>query len=91
MSEQGNEDNLLEFPCDFPIKIMGNRTDDFTQVMVDIVLRHAPDFLAETVEMRASSGGKYVSVTCTVRATSKQQLDDLYRELTGHPQVKVVL
>lgn len=91
MSEPGGEDTLLEFPCDFPIKIMGSRTDDFTQVMVDIVLRHAPDFVAETVEMRASSGGKYVSVTCTVRATSRQQLDDLYRELTGHPLVKVVL
>jgi putative lipoic acid-binding regulatory protein len=58
---------------------------------VAVVLRHAPDFVAETVEMRASSGGKYLAVTCTIRATSKQQLDDLYRELTGHPLVKVVL
>lgn len=91
MSEPGSEDTLLEFPCDFPIKIMGSRTDDFAQTMVDIVLRHAPDFVAESVEMRASSGGKYLSVTCTVRATSKQQLDELYRELTGHPLVKVVL
>lgn len=89
MSDEG--ETLLEFPCDFPIKIMGGRTDDFTQTMVDIVLRHAPDFVAESVEMRASSGGKYLSVTCTIRATSKQQLDDLYRELTGHPSVKVVL
>jgi putative lipoic acid-binding regulatory protein len=91
MSEPGSEDTLLEFPCDFPIKIMGSRTDDFTQVMVDIVLRHAPDFLAETVEMRASSGGKYLSVTCTIRAVSRQQLDDLYRDLSAHPLVKVVL
>ncbi len=53
---QENQDTLLEFPCDFPIKIMGSRTDDFAQCMVDIVLRHAPDFIAETVEMRASSG-----------------------------------
>ncbi|MEW5771552.1 MAG: DUF493 domain-containing protein [Pseudomonadota bacterium] len=88
MSEQ---DTLLEFPCDFPIKVMGSRTDDFAQVMVEIVLRHAPDFAAETVEMRASSGGKYLAVTCTIRATSKQQLDALYLELTGHPLVKVVL
>jgi hypothetical protein len=85
------QETLLEFPCDFPIKIMGHRTDDFTQVMVDIVLRHAPDFVADTVEMRASSGGKYLAVTCTIRATSKEQLDNLYRELTGHPLVKVVL
>jgi len=91
MSTPGGEDTLLEFPCDFPVKIMGQRTDDFAQVMVDIVLRHAPDFPAETVEMRASSGGRYLAVTCTIRATSRQQLDGLYRELTGHPLVKVVL
>ena len=86
-----SEDTLLEFPCDFPIKIMGSRTDDFTQTMVEIVLRHAPDFPAESVEMRASSSGNYVSVTCTIRATSKPQLDALYRELSGHPLVKAVL
>ena len=86
-----DDDTLLEFPCDFPIKIMGSRTDDFAQTMVDIVLRHAPDFTTESVEMRASSSGNYLSVTCTIRATSKPQLDALYRELSGHPLVKVVL
>ena len=85
------EDTLLEFPCDFPIKIMGSRADDFAQAMVAIVLRHAPDFAAESVEMRASSSGNYLSVTCTIRATSKPQLDALYRELSGHPLVKMVL
>lgn len=85
------EDTLLEFPCDFPVKIMGSRADDFAQTMVEIVLRHAPDFAAESVEMRASSSGNYLSVTCTIRATSKPQLDALYRELSGHPLVKVVL
>ena len=85
------EETLLEFPCDFPIKIMGTRTDDFAQTVVEIVLRHAPDFAAETVEMRVSSAGTYLSVTCTVRATSKTQLDGLYRELTRHPLVRMVL
>jgi putative lipoic acid-binding regulatory protein len=85
------EDTLLEFPCDFPLKIMGARTDDFAQTIVEIVQRHAPDFQAESVEMRASSTGKYLSVTCTVRAESREQLDNLYRELTSHPAVKVVL
>jgi putative lipoic acid-binding regulatory protein len=85
------EDSLLEFPCDFPIKIMGVRSDDFAQTVVDIVLRHAPDFAAETVEMRLSGSGNYLSVTCTVRATSRAQLDDLYRELSSHPLVKLVL
>ncbi len=86
-----NPDTLLEFPCEFPVKIMGERRDDFAQIMVAIVLRHAPDFIAESVEMRASSGGKYLSITCTIRATSKLQLDNLYRELTAHPMVKVAL
>ena len=85
------DEELLQFPCDFPLKIMGTRTDDFAQSMMDIVLRHAPDFDGATMEMRASSGGKYVSLTCTITATSKPQLDALYRELSGHPLVKVVL
>ena len=85
------EETLLEFPCDFPLKIMGAAQDDFAQAVCAVVKRHAPDFDAATVEMRASSGGKYVSLTCTVRATSKAQLDALYRELTSHPLVKVVL
>jgi uncharacterized protein len=84
-------ETLLEFPCNFPIKVMGTRDDDFAQLMLAIVLRHAPDFDAARVEMRASSGGKYLSLTCTIRATSKPQLDDLYRELSAHPLVKVVL
>lgn len=85
------EPSLLEFPCDFPIKIMGVRSDGFAQVMLGVVLRHAPDFDAATMEMRASTGGKYLSLTCTVRATSKVQLDALYIELSRHPDVKVVL
>ena len=90
-NDAANQETLLEFPCEFPIKIMGERRDDFAQTMVDIVLSHAPDFIAESVEMRASSGGKYLSITCTIRATSKPQLDNLYRELTAHPMVKVAL
>jgi hypothetical protein len=85
------DEPLLEFPCDFPLKIMGVRSDDFAQTVVDIVLRHAPDYRAETVQMRLSGSGNYLSVTCTIRAVSKAQLDALYRELSSHPAVKVVL
>jgi hypothetical protein len=85
------EETLLTFPTDFPIKIMGERRDDFAQTMVDLVLRHAPDFKAETVEMRASRNGNYLSLTVVVRATSKAQLDALYREITAHPWVKMAL
>ena len=84
-------DSLIKFPCDFPVKIMGVRSDDFAQSMIAVVLRHAPDFDAATTEMRLSKGGKYLSLTCTVRATSKPQMDALYMELTKHPQVKVAL
>lgn len=90
MSESGKT-SLIEFPSDFPIKIMGTRSDGFAQTVLDIVLRHAPDFDAATMEMRVSKAGTYLSLTCTVRATSQQQLDALYMELTGHPDVKVVL
>lgn len=86
-----SDETLLEFPCDFPLKVFGERRDDFAQTVVDIVLRHAPDFRAETVEMRPSSKGTYLAITCTLRATSKAQLDALYIELTGHPYVKMAL
>lgn len=86
-----DEQTLLRFPTDFPIKIMGERRDDFAQTMVELVLRHAPDFRPETVEMRASRNGNYLSLTVVVRATSKAQLDALYREITAHPWVKMAL
>lgn len=85
------QDTLLEFPCAFPLKIMGLADQSLAQTVLEIVLRHAPDFDGATMEMRASSTGKYLSLTCTVTATSKPQLDALYCELSGHPMVKVVL
>ncbi|HEY3326133.1 MAG TPA: DUF493 domain-containing protein [Novimethylophilus sp.] len=88
MAEQ---ETLLEFPCDFPLKIMGETREGFAEAIIEVVLRHAPDFDAARIEMRGSSGGKYLSLTCTVNATSRPQLDNLYRELTAHPWVKVVL
>lgn len=86
-----HKETLLEFPCAFPLKIMGLASDALAQAVLGVVRRHAPDFDGATMEMRASSGGKYISLTCTVQATSKAQLDALYRELTSHPLVKVVL
>lgn len=83
--------NLLEFPCDFPLKIMGKRVDEFAQVIGELVREHAPEFDMATMEMRPSSSGKYLGLTCTINATSQEQLDNLYRALTGHPLVSVVL
>ncbi|MBK6632331.1 MAG: DUF493 domain-containing protein [Betaproteobacteria bacterium] len=85
------EPSLLEFPCDFPIKIMGKREDGFAQAVLESVLRHAPDFDAAAIEMRPSAKGNYLSLTCTIRAVSREQLDALYRELSAHPLVKIVL
>ncbi len=83
--------SLIEYPCDFPIKIMGTSQAGFAQAVVDIVQRHAPDFDPATVEMRVSRAKKYLSVTTTIRATSREQLDALYRELSDHPLVVMVL
>lgn len=85
------ETSLLEFPCDFPIKIMGETQDGFAAAILALVLRHAPDFDATTMETRSSKGGRYLSLTCTIRATSQQQLDDIYRDITSHPMVVMAL
>ena len=91
MTEPQSEQTLLEFPCEFPIKIMGLTRDDFAQTILEIVHRHAPDFDGATMEMRSSSGAKYLSLTCTINVNSKAQLDDLYHELSKHEMVKIVL
>jgi len=89
MNEQKN--SLIDFPCDFPIKVFGFAQQGFAQAMAEAVQVHAPDFDAANIEMRASSGAKYLSLTCTVHVTSREQLDDIYRVLSAHPMVKMVL
>jgi uncharacterized protein len=84
-------ESLFEFPCDFPIKVMGKSHPDFTDTIVSVVLQFDPTFDAARIETRPSSGGNYVGLTVTVRALNREQLDDIYRALTGHPMVSVVL
>ena len=84
-------ETLLEFPCDFPLKIMGLAQGNLAQEVLAVIHKFAPDYDGKGMEMRASSSGKYVSLTCTVNAQSKAQLDEIYRALTSHPLVKVVL
>ncbi|MGN6666498.1 MAG: DUF493 family protein [Trinickia sp.] len=84
-------ESLFEFPCDFPIKVMGKVHPDFTDTIVNVVKQFDTSFDATRIEMRPSSGGNYTGLTVTVRAHSREQLDDIYRALTGHPMVKVVL
>ena len=85
------KDSLIEYPSRFPIKVMGAKVDGFVHAVTTIARQFDPSFDASTVELRDSSKGNYLGITITVTATSRQQLDDLYRALTSHPMVKVVL
>jgi putative lipoic acid-binding regulatory protein len=84
-------ESLLSFPCDFPIKVMGKTQKGYAQAVVEVVRRHAPGFDPATVGMRLSREGTYLSLTLIVRAVSREQLDELYRELCDHPMVATVL
>ena len=90
------EETLFTFPTPFPIKAMGRMKNEpsdesFAQVVLGVVLKHAPDFDATTVEMRPSKNGNFISVTATINAQSKAQIDAIYLELTGNPLVLMAL
>jgi uncharacterized protein len=83
--------SLIEYPSAFPIKVMGAQVEGFTEAIVRIARQFDPGFDASTVESRPSKAGSYLSLTITITATSRDQLDELYRTLSTHPMVKVVL
>ena len=83
--------SLIEYPSLFPIKVMGIKTDGLVAAITHVAHQFDPAFDASTIELRESKGGKYLGVTITVTATSREQLDELYRTLSTHPMVKVVL
>ena len=85
------EQSLIEYPSAFPIKVMGAAVEGFEAAMVSVALQFDPGFDASTVQRRPSRGGNYLGLTLTVTATSREQLDELYRTLSAHPMVKVVL
>jgi uncharacterized protein len=85
------EQSLIEYPSAFPIKVMGAHVEGFVEAIVMVARQFDPGFDEATVEQRPSKAGNYLSVTVTVTATSREQLDELYRTLTTHPMVKVVL
>ena len=91
MKEIPPEQSLIEYPSQFPIKVMGENVDGFAQAVVMVARQFDPGFDAATVATRSSKAGKYLGVTITVTATSREQLDELYRTLSTHPMVKVVL
>ena len=88
---EARKDSLIEYPSLFPIKVMGIKAEDYVQAITHIAHQFDPTFDASTIELRESKGGKYLGVTITVTATSREQLDELYRTLSTHPMVKVVL
>jgi uncharacterized protein len=91
MREIPPEQSLIEYPSAFPIKVMGAQVEGFVDAIVNVALQFDPGFDKASVETRTSSGGKYLGITVTVTATSREQLDELYRTLSTHPMVKVVL
>jgi putative lipoic acid-binding regulatory protein len=85
------KDSLIEYPSVFPIKVMGAMVDGFADAMCQVAQQFDPSFDPSTIELRPSKGGNYLGVTLNITATSREQLDDLYRALTLHPMVKIVL
>jgi uncharacterized protein len=81
----------IQYPTDFPIKILGLNEIGFEAAIAEVLRAHAPDFDLASIEVRESRGGKYLSISATITATSRSQLDALYRALTAHPMVRVVL
>jgi putative lipoic acid-binding regulatory protein len=89
--EGARQESLIEYPSQFPIKVMGQKVDGLVHAISLIAQQFDPAFDASTIELRESKGGKYLGITITVTATSRKQLDELYRTLSTHPMVKVVL
>ena len=89
--EVPRQESLIEYPSQFPIKVMGQKADGLVHAISLIAQQFDPAFDASTIELRESKGGKYLGITITVTATSREQLDELYRTLSTHPMVKVVL
>lgn len=90
-SEKDSEDSILEFPCTFPIKVMGKADNDFDVLVVSIVRKHVPGVYEGAVRSRLSNKGNYVSVTVTIEALNQEQLDSIYQDLTAHERVIMAL
>jgi len=94
MNEPPNKElssSLIEYPCEFPLKVFGQQQTGFAQAVMEVVSKHDPQFVAASMEIRASKNARYISLTCTVQATSQEQLDAIYQELCDHHMVVMVL
>lgn len=86
-----SDESLLEFPCDFPIKMMGRDTPEFRIAVRELVEKHTGPLDDSAIQSSLSRNGRFVSVTITVAAESRQQLDNIYREVTAHEDVLMAL
>ena len=89
--KKSDEDTIMKFPCQFPIKVMGTASDDFDTIIIDIIKKHVSNLSEDAVKSRLSQKGKYVSVTVTIEAESREQLDNIYSDLTEHKMVLMAL
>jgi len=89
--KKSNEDTIMKFPCQFPIKVMGIASDNFDIVIFNIIKKHVPYLSEDAIKSRLSQKGNYVSVTVTIEAESREQLDNIYYDLTEHKMVLMAL
>jgi uncharacterized protein len=86
-----DKETLLEFPCDFPVKVVGRSTEEFEALVRQIVERHAGPVDSSRMRSRPSRDGNFVALTCLIRAESQAQLDALYQELSDNPDILMAL
>lgn len=91
MSEQQNQETCFEFPCQFPIKIMANPQKETVNFILSVFEKYVPEHNKIEFKTRESKSGKYISITATFEAQSKEQLDNIYREISAHPEIHMVL
>ena len=88
---KAEDDTIMKFPCQFPIKVMGKISDDFDVIVGDIIKKHAPELSDDLIKSRTSKEGNYIAVTVTIEAVSREQLDNIYLDLTKHKKVLMAL
>lgn len=89
--KNNNEESLLKFPCEFTLKVFGEMSSDFENKIYELVSPHVPDLSNDAFQSRVSENGKYLSLSITIHATSREQLDNIYKTLTACPQVLMAL
>ena len=89
--KQAEKESLLKFPCNFDIKVMGESVESFSESMIKIIKKQDENFNESKIEMKGSSNGKYISLTCSVYVTSQKQLDKMYIDLSKNPMTNFVL